>query len=139
MDKIKERLESNNIIGDENDNEKLYVEISHVYTPRGDEILNVFSIQVPEKERHNGCATKIIKICEEIAQEREMKGIYVGPFMTDESDFLIKICKKNGYKSCMPFGMIKRFDGNYDTVNIVLDSEIYDGMKSRTINENNFH
>lgn len=129
MEYIKEILLQNNVVGNENDNNKLYVELQYVYSITGHKILNVFHIQVPESERHLGIATKVIEICEDIAQQRKLMGIFVGPFVTDDSEYLIKICKKRGYHRCMPFGMMKQFSESSVQITSVIDDMTYVGIR----------
>jgi len=109
MEHIYQQLSEKHVIGTADDDTQLYVELKYVYSITGQKILNVFHINVPVNDRHTGIATSIIEICEKIAQAEHLIGIWVGPFVTDESDFLAKICGKRKYYSCMPFGMIKQF------------------------------
>lgn len=134
MDLIKKELLQHDIIGNGANTNELYIELNNVYST--DEvpfkILNLFHIFVPIHQRNMGIATKIIKICEEIAQERGLAGLWVGPFVTDESEFLIKICKKNGYTACMPFGMIKTFDDSL-LISSVIDESVYKRMMEKNL------
>ena len=123
MEQIKLKLSEDNIVGNENDLEQVYVELNYVYSITGTKLLNLFQIYVPIKDRHKGKATEIIIMCEDIAKQRNLSGIWIGPFMTDSSEYLIRICKRRDYQPCMPFGMIKMF--NDEKIECVFDDEIF--------------
>ena len=91
----------------------LHIELSYMYTfpenedTNGLQFLNLFNLHVPENMRKQGIATQMIEICERIAKLRNTCGLYVGPCVTDLSEYLIRICEKRGYSLCMPFGQVK--------------------------------
>ena len=99
------------------DDDSLYIELDDMIGNDRIVILGLIMINVPPKQRRLGIATRIIQLCEKIAQNEQYSGIYVGPFMTDESEYLIKSCRKMRYVRCLPFGMSKSFNcGSITTV-----------------------
>jgi hypothetical protein len=55
--------------------------------------LILFHINIPEKYRNRGLFTHILSFIENKA-ESENKHLYVGPFMSDYSQYIIKILKR---------------------------------------------
>lgn len=110
MDYIKKLLSENMCIGDyTNDEQQLHVELSDIEYFDGRKVLQLSYIFVPEQDRCKGSATNIVKICEEIAKEKGYNGMYVGPFVTEDSRYISKICKKRGYNNCDHWGHLIMF------------------------------
>ena len=60
-----------------------------------------------------------------LRNKKKLIGIWVGPFVTDKSHYLIKIYKKHGYRKYMPFRMLKQFYEISIPITDVIDNETY--------------
>lgn len=125
FNQIKDELARNRSIGDEKDNSRLFVELANVYSIEGQKFLNLLSIYVPESDRRHGVATKIIEICEQIARDDKYCGLVIGPFVEDDADYIIRVCKRMKYRQCMPWCMIKQFDETVALVASILNEDMY--------------
>ena len=118
------------VVGDEKDNSKFYLKIecqSSVFwnksiigkqflvqesdLKQSVPVVLLGSIFVPEKERKQGIATKIINQIHSILLKRYQSDpsfvFGIGP-LVGENDALIHICKKiGGFYSCMPWSLVK--------------------------------
>jgi hypothetical protein len=121
-------LREENRCGDINDETKIYVELEYgtminknYYIDFGGEyslikddkdkkndVLGLITIHIPETLRNQGIFTNILTLLEKRAEENKQH-LYVGPFMEEDSKWIIRTCKKRGYKTFPPFSMIKYF------------------------------
>lgn len=74
--------------------------------PKPDTLV-LFSIHVPEEQRRHGCSKEVLDLLEKRVDAEE-RHLFVGPFVTEEADWLAHECRKRGYKPQMPFGMIRQ-------------------------------
>ena len=71
-------------------------------------VLILVTIFIPEHMSHKGLCTYILNELEIKATENHMH-FQVGPFMTEDSEYIIKILKRKNFQSIPPFSMIKPF------------------------------
>ena len=73
-----------------------------------EDVLVLMMIHVPESRRRQGVATKIVTFLHDLAMQRKMH-FAVGPFVTDDSEYLISICDKlTGFVRAHPFTYLKK-------------------------------
>jgi len=70
--------------------------------------LGLIHIHIPENMRNQGLCSDILTFLEERSQKNKQH-LFVGPFMEEESEYIIKVCEKRNYKKMPPFGMIKEY------------------------------
>ena len=69
-------------------------------------VLVLMTIYIPEHQRNKKIFSNILTFLEKRAYQHKQH-LYVGPLMTDDSDWIIHTCQKRGYKIQPPFGFIK--------------------------------
>jgi hypothetical protein len=69
-------------------------------------VLVLLCINVPEKDRNKGLFKEILSFCEYRARLNGQH-LLVGPFVTDESEWIIKVCQRRNYVQQHPFSLIK--------------------------------
>lgn len=127
MEEIVKQLATKNIIGREEETNHIYVELTNGFYEEIDgfpfihfenvienfadkypnpNVLVLFSVYVPEALRNQGIFTEILQAVEQRAT-KEGKILYVGPFMTEDSKYIIQTCKHANYHPFPPAGMIK--------------------------------
>ncbi len=69
--------------------------------------LILMTIYVPKEQRNQGIFKDILDFVEERASKNGLH-LFVGPLMSDDSQWIEKVCKHRGYQGTMPFGYLKK-------------------------------
>ncbi len=104
-----ETLMDNMEYGDKNNDNNVYVELAHA-KPYNSEKVNTLvlkMVHVSQDKRNQGIFSNILNILEKRA-DRDEQNLFVGPLVTDDSQYIEKVCTKRGYKPQMPFGLIRK-------------------------------
>ena len=75
-------------------------------------VLGLVTIYIPPAMRRKGMCTSIIDKLEKHAADRGMH-FQVGPFVTEDSDYIIKVLQRRGYQPNPPFSLMKRAPSSY--------------------------
>ena len=65
------------------------------------------TVYIPKEQRNQGIFKNILDFVEQKAINNGQH-LFVGPFMTDDSQWIIKVCRSRGYQGWMSFGLIKK-------------------------------
>ena len=72
-------------------------------------LFNLFSIHVPAHLQRQGLATRVIEFVEELAKEQGKRGVFIGPLVTNDSQWIERIARRCHYQPQPPFGYLLRF------------------------------
>ena len=115
--------------GDENDENRIYVNLDYgilerYETPKMNfikvkslstnfdtniqNVLIFMTVHIPINMRKQGIFSEILTFLEDRAK-RDKQYLWIGPLMSDDSQWIGHTCKKRGYEFQMPFGWITSF------------------------------
>lgn len=84
-------------------NTSIYIEIKKSrIKPYNDPVILLLNIHIPESMRKKGLFTAIL---DELMKKAHGQYLQIGPFVTDESEFIIKILKRKNFTQVSPFSM----------------------------------
>jgi hypothetical protein len=91
------------VYGNVNDDNNLYIEM-HKRKIKNIPTNVLYHIHIPTHMRNKGLFTGILN---ELIKRSKNMYLLVGPFVSDESDYIIKVLERRGFQHAMPFSMYK--------------------------------
>ncbi len=115
-------LENGMQTGDENDTNQIFVSLKKGNIYHGSILISddkektistliLMTVYIPLEQRNQGIFKDILDTVEKKAKNNRQH-LFVGPFMTDDSQWIQKVCKQRNYQPAMPFGYFKNLFNN---------------------------